>query len=89
MARNNVNIEAKKGEIRHLGHLLHYLKPHKKSIIAVFISLLITSSAVLSLGKGVSYLVDEGFGTKDINVLNHALTILFVVIIIQIGRAHV
>jgi len=82
MARGNIKIDAKKGEIRHLGHLLHYLKPHKKSILAVFISLLITSSAVLSLGKGVSYLVDEGFGTKDINVLNHALTILFVVIII-------
>ncbi len=74
--RNRINSDIRKGNVRNLRHLAGYLRPYKKLIIAVFISLVVSSTAVLSMGVGVRYLVDNGFSSGNSSLLDNALLIL-------------
>ena len=67
---------ASKGKLKSLSRLALYLKPYKLSLFGVLIALIFTSSAVLSIGKGIGYLVDEGFGQNNPELLDDALLLL-------------
>lgn len=67
---------ATKGKIKSLRLLAHYASPYRASLIGVCIALIITSSAVLMLGHGLSTLVDEGFSSNNPALLDKALLIL-------------
>ena len=45
--------------------LLPYLKNYKNSIFIVFVTLIITSTSILGLGKMVKYFIDFGFSAQD------------------------
>ncbi|MFN7094780.1 MAG: ABC transporter transmembrane domain-containing protein, partial [Burkholderiales bacterium] len=62
-------------------YLIPYVKSHRLRLLGVFISLLFTSFSVLALGKGIAYLIDQGFNSHNPNLLNHAMSILLSVII--------
>ncbi len=71
-----------KGSIKNLWPLLSYLKPYKKQIIGAAISLIFASGAVLGMGSGLRYLVDNGLSKGDTSLLNQAFVILFAVTIL-------
>ena len=45
--------------------LLPYLKNYKNNILIVFVTLVITSTSILGLGKMVKYFIDFGFSAQD------------------------
>ena len=71
-----------KGEIKNLKSLMPYLRPYRLHIFGAVIALIITSSAVLGMGSGLRYLVDEGFGKHDTRLLDHAFWILMGVVVL-------
>jgi ATP-binding cassette, subfamily B, bacterial len=71
-----------KGNIKNLLPLLHYVKPYKKQVLAAAFALLFSSSAVLGMGAGLRYMVDNGLSKGDVDLLNKAFLILLVVIIL-------
>lgn len=56
-----------------------YLKPFKKELFWVMISLLISSISVLGIGDGIGTLIDNGFSKGNSDVLNQALIILLLI----------
>jgi len=68
-----------KGEIKNLKPLLPYLKPYRRHILGAAIALIFTSSAVLGMGGGLRYLVDEGIGKRNTHLLDNAFWILMAV----------
>ncbi len=69
----------KTAEIAQLKPIWQYIKPYKWQLALAIISLFITSSSVLGIGKGLGYLVDKGLAGKDPHLLNVALVILLAV----------
>ncbi len=59
-----------------------YLKPYKLMLFGVFISLIITSAAVLFISKGVKIFIDEGISGNNSAMLDQSLFFLFGIIII-------
>lgn len=68
-----------KGELKSLPLLWAYLRPYRIHLFGMFIALIITSSAVLGMGKGMAYLVDEGFAGNNPALLDQALIVLLIV----------
>lgn len=68
-----------KGNIKNLLPLLRYVKPYKKQVVAAAFALLFSSSAVLGMGAGLRYMVDNGLSKGNIDLLNKAFLILLVV----------
>ncbi len=50
-----------------------YLRPHRRRIIGAVISLLMVAGALLTMGRGLAYLVDEGLGRQDPALLDRAV----------------
>jgi ATP-binding cassette subfamily B protein len=57
-----------------------YFSPYKAHLAFVFIALCITSSSVLSLGKGIEFLIDQGFSRNNSALFDRALIIILVAI---------
>lgn len=62
-----------------IGKIWLLLKPYKAMLAGVFIALIITSSSVLSLGRGLQYLIDNGLKNGNAEILDQSLIILLVV----------
>ena len=50
-----------------------YLRPHRHRIAGAVISLLMVAGALLTMGRGLAYLVDEGLGRQDPALLDRAV----------------
>lgn len=50
-----------------------YLRPHRHRIVGALISLLMVAGALLTMGRGLAYLVDEGLGRQDPALLDRAV----------------
>jgi len=67
---------APKGKISSLKPIFNYLRPYRTQSLLASFALCFTSAAVLGMGKGLSYLVDEGIGKGDVHLLNKAFMLL-------------
>ena len=47
-----------------------YLRPHTGRILAAVLALVLVATALLCMGRGLSYLVDEDLGKGDLALLN-------------------
>ena len=65
-----------KGEIKSLKSMLRYLRPYKLHILGAAMALIFTSSAVLGMGAGLRYMVDEGLSKGNTHLLDRAFWIL-------------
>lgn len=72
-------LSGSKGDVRYLRKVLRYLKPYKLQIAIAMLALLVTSTAVLGMGKGFGYLIDEGFNRGNPDMLNRGLACLMIV----------
>jgi len=68
--------EKAKGKLSSLRPMFAYLAPYKFSIFFAALALIFTSGAVLGIGQGVRYLVDEGIGKGDASLLNQSFIVL-------------
>ena len=50
-----------------------YLRPHKGRLLAAVLALVLVASALLCMGRGLAYLVDEGLGKGDPDLLDRAV----------------
>jgi ATP-binding cassette subfamily B protein len=70
-----------KHNIARLAKISVYLRPHKLTILGIFLSLLITSSTVLLISKALQYFIDKGLVANDLANLDFALFILIMIIV--------
>ncbi len=83
---NELGIRDKGKKTTSILKILPFLKPYKLNIIYAFIFLIITSSATLSVGIGVKYLIDEGLVQRNTEILNFGIIfLLFLVVTISTG----
>lgn len=62
--------------------MLRYVARYRWQALAAMITMLFTSGAVLAMGGGLRYLIDEGFSKGDAQLLNQSFLILFGVILL-------
>lgn len=87
--RNNHNLPLRpKGNIKNLWPLLRYLKPYKFKVMGAAFALLFASSAVLGMGAGLRYLVDNGLSKGDVGLLNNAFFILLAVTLLLAAASY-
>jgi ATP-binding cassette subfamily B protein len=71
------------GQIRHLAR---FLRPYRGTMAAALLALTISASAVLALGVGLRLLIDEGFSSSDVTLLNEALAYMIgMVVLLAVG----
>lgn len=70
-----------KGRLSNLRHLTRYLRPYTAGIVGASVSLLFTSSAVLGMGAALRYLVDEGIGKGNPQLLDSSYWLLLAVVL--------
>ena len=67
------------GQLRRLGR---YLVPYRWRVAGALVALTLAAGAVLSLGVGLRYLIDGGFGKGKPDALDHALFAVLIVIVV-------
>ncbi|MEO1018240.1 MAG: ABC transporter transmembrane domain-containing protein, partial [Pseudomonadota bacterium] len=74
-----------RGRSRDLGQLRRlaaYLMPYRWQVAGAILALFLAAGAVLSLGVGLRYLIDGGFGEGEAEALDHALAAVVIVIVV-------
>jgi ATP-binding cassette, subfamily B, bacterial len=74
--REDINTNAPKGNIKSLTSLLRYVWPYRVQVVFAVLALVFTSSAVLGMGSGLRYLIDEGLSQGNVELLNRSFAIL-------------
>jgi len=74
------------GDLGQIRHLARFLRPYRATIVGALIALTVSASAVLALGVGLRLLIDEGFSSSDVTLLNDALLYMIgMVVLLAIG----
>lgn len=63
---------------------LPFLRPYRRHIVLALIALVVTAGTMLSLGKGVQFLIDQGLASGSEAGLTHALMI-FIALVFLLG----
>ena len=53
-----------------------FLRPHRGRIVLAILALVLVAGALLGMGRGLAYLVDEGLGKRDPALLDRAVMAL-------------
>ncbi|WP_219703410.1 ABC transporter transmembrane domain-containing protein [Marinomonas lutimaris] len=64
--------------------LLPFLRPYRRQMVLALIALVVTAGTMLSLGKGVQFLIDQGLASGSEAGLTHALMI-FIALVFLLG----
>lgn len=64
--------------------LLPFLRPYRRQMVMALIALVVTAGTMLSLGKGVQFLIDQGLASGSEAGLTHAL-IIFIGLVFLLG----
>ncbi|MEZ5905901.1 MAG: ABC transporter transmembrane domain-containing protein [Geminicoccaceae bacterium] len=72
---------ARSRDFRQLRRLAAYLAPYRWRVAGALVALVVAAAAVLSLGIGLRYLIDSGFGAGRPQALDHALRASLIVIL--------
>src|SRR5690606_6331948 len=80
--RSEIESRPKTKDFSSLKLLTRYVMPYKWLCMGALAALLLTSGAVLGLGKGLQLLVDEGLGKGDPHLLNRAFLIMAGVVLL-------
>lgn len=62
-----------KSGLRSLGRLWPFLSPYRAAIVGAAISLLVAGGTVLSIVRGLRYVIDQGFAADNPAMLDHTL----------------
>ncbi|MCC6467693.1 MAG: ATP-binding cassette domain-containing protein, partial [Alphaproteobacteria bacterium] len=75
-------------DLKPLVGLWRYLRPHGLAMLGAFLALTVAAGTVLALGAGLRRLVDRGFGTGDVAMLDQAVLVLFAVVAVMAGASY-
>ncbi len=89
MKKSSPTPDRPKGSVKNLWPLLRYLKPYRVQVAAATVALVFTSSAVLAMGAGLRYLVDEGLSKGNTHLLDKAFLILLTVTLLLAAASYV
>ena len=78
---NNLPLSPK-GDIAQLARLGRFLLPYRWRLAGALVALVVAASCVLTLGQGLRYVIDAGFGSRDSNMLNLALAAVVAVAVV-------
>lgn len=78
-----------KGEVRNLKSLVGYLRPYRLHIALASVAIIFTSSAVLGMGSGLRYLIDEGLAKNNPALLDQAFGLLIGVTLLLAAATYV
>jgi ATP-binding cassette subfamily B protein len=67
--------------LRRLRPAFSFLRPYVPQVVIASIALIVTASATLSLGQGIRLVIDSGFASGQVELLNQSLS-LFVAFIV-------
>ncbi|MDP5055561.1 MAG: ABC transporter transmembrane domain-containing protein [Marinomonas hwangdonensis] len=69
-----------------LSILIPYLRPYRRQMVMALLALVITAATMLSLGKGVQLLIDDGLASGSETALTYALMVfLGLVLLLGVG----
>ena len=69
-----------------LKHLWPWIKPHRQQLVWALLAILLVAASLLSLGRGIAYLVDSGLSKGDSNLLDRAVLIcLGITVMLALG----
>lgn len=74
------NTRPPKGKIGELRRLGGYLAPYRMAIAGALLALTVAAGTVLAVGQGLRSLVDDGFAAGNVDLLNDALVVMFVIV---------
>lgn len=63
-------------------YLAKFLKAYKVLLALVFLALVFSSFSVLGIGYSIRFLIDNGFASGDLQILNKAISIVLIVIVV-------
>src|SRR5262245_19792934 len=67
---------AKGRDLRQLRQLWPFLRPYRLRILGAIVAATVAAAMVLALGRGIGALIDQGFGNRDVTLLNQALAVI-------------
>ena len=59
---------------------LRFVAPYKRQVAAAMIALIFTAAITLSIGQGIRLLVDQGFATQSVEMLERSIVFFFVLV---------
>ena len=77
---------------KNYGYLLRtyqFMKPYKRQLAIFFLALIVSSSATLSMGLGLKFLIDRGLSARDPGLLNEGLGIVIAIVVIIAAATYV
>ncbi len=77
-----MNPPSARPEIRNLKSLLHYPCPYRRQVLGAALALVLSSSAVLGIGGGLRYLIDDGLSKGNAHLLDRAFAIMIGVVLL-------
>ena len=66
-----------------------FMRPYRPQLVIFLLALVVTSSAMLSLGLGLRYLIDRGLGGHNYDLLNQSLLIVLGIVAVIAGGSYV
>lgn len=69
-------------DIRYLRRLAVFLRPYYRQLFGAAVALTVAAATVLALGQGLRRLIDEGFLSHNVELLDHALIALLAVVVV-------
>ncbi len=69
-------------DLRTLVALLRFVRPYWPAAVGAGVALVVAAATVLALGQGLRALVDKGFRSGDVALLDTALLVLLIVIVV-------
>ncbi len=71
-----------------LRRLIPYLRPYRWHIVGFLVALGLGAAAVLAMGLGLKYLVDDGFNRAAPHLLDRALAALFAIVLVMAAATY-
>src|SRR5687768_443289 len=75
-------------QLSSLRFLLSYVKPYRGELAVALLALVFTASSVLGLGHGLRFLVDEGLGKGDPQLLDRGFYVLLSVVLLLAAASY-
>ena len=67
-----------------------FLRPHRGRIALAILALVLVAGALLGMGRGLAYLVDEGLGKRDPVLLERAvMATVLVAVVLALSLIHI
>jgi ATP-binding cassette, subfamily B, bacterial len=79
---------AKGRDLRQLRQLWPFLRPYRLRILGAVVAATVAAAMVLALGRGIGTLIDQGFGNRNVELLNQALAIIIVGTVVLAGATY-